>query len=55
MNRRELVGCLICSGLYFDFSLAERLELVRKLGRQASSCRWRRSAGPKAEGSPRNR
>jgi hypothetical protein len=33
MNRREIVGCLICSGLYFELSPAERLRLVKALAR----------------------
>jgi hypothetical protein len=35
MDAREIVGCLICSSLYFELTPAERLRLVKLLARRA--------------------
>jgi|Deesub1362A_J573_1020465.scaffolds.fasta_scaffold09872_2 hypothetical protein len=34
MSLKEIVRCLMCSALYFELSLAERLALVRRLARR---------------------
>ena len=38
LSRREIVASLICSGLYFELTVTERLALIKRIITQAPCC-----------------